>query len=532
MANNPVNKFTILYQLSLADIRERTRRYSFLITMLGVLYFGYLVITGKYSVQFGDCRTIYDSVWAGSLMAVCSSVMIILVGFYLVKGSISRDRKTEVGQIIASTSLSNIYYIISKFFSNLIILWFITAVLVHVAFITLLFQNESGYIDLWGFISPFIFISIPATMFTASAAVLFDTVKWLRGSVGNILYLFIAEFSIVFGMLEIPFMDLAGFSIFTSSVQAAIEAVFPGEKIGMVMGFIALDKTLQVDEYRIFDWNGIVWTNAALMLRLFWIGIAGVVTGLALPFFDRFDPALIKRKLTRKTHKKNAITDSIEKSTAVSNLPYKSLSQPVLRFSLTNMIIAELRLALKGFHWVWYAIALGFVVLQIVTPFEIARQFFVPGAMIWPIVIWSSMGTRELHFNTGQLLFSSPEPVARQFPAVLLSGLLIAFGSVSPMIIRALGTGEGMYALSLIIGVVFVPTLALMFGTLTRSKKMFEVVYLMLWYIGSIDKLTAIDVLGTLEASVNPAKLIVLAILTILFLIIAFQTRRLQVMQS
>jgi len=71
-----------------------------------------------------------------------------------------------------------------------------------------------------------------------------------------------------------------------------------------------------------------------------------------------------------------------------------------------------------------------------------------------------------------------------------------------------------------------------MFGTLTRSKKMFEVVYLMLWYIGSIDKLTAIDVLGTLEASVNPAKLIVLAILTILFLIIAFQTRRLQVMQS
>ncbi|MFH2048649.1 MAG: hypothetical protein ABIJ12_04300 [bacterium] len=527
-----MNKISTLYQLSLADIRERTRRYSFLITMLGVLFFGYLVITGKYSVQFGDCRTVYDSVWAGSLMAVCSSVMIILIGFYLVKGSISRDRKTEVGQIIASTQISGITYIISKFISNLLILLLMTAVLAIVAFITLLYRNESGFIDLWGFVSPFIFISIPATMFTAAAAVFFDTVKWLRGSVGNIIYLFVAEFSIVFGMLEIPFMDLAGFSIFSDSVRTAIEAIFPGEKVGMVMGFIALDKTLQVDEYRIFDWNGIVWTNAALMLRLFWIGVAGVVTGLAIPFFDRFDPALIKHKLSRKANKKKAVTESIEQSTALTNLPYKSLSLPVLRFSLTNMIVAELRLALKGYHWFWYAIALGLFFAQVFTPFEIARQFIVPGAMIWPLIIWSSMGTRELHFNTSQLLFSSPEPVARQFPAVWLSGLLIAIGSVSPMILRALGTGEGMYALALIIGVIFVPSLALMFGTLTRSKKMFEVVYLMLWYIGSVDKLAAIDVLGTLEASVTPTKLIVLSILTIVFIIAAFQTRRIQVNRS
>jgi len=137
MANRPVNKLAILYQLSLADIRERTRRYSFLITMLGVLFFGYLVITGKYTVQFGDCRTVYDSVWAGSLMAVCSSVMLVLIGFYLVKGSISRDRKTEVGQIIASTPLRGKVYIISKFLSNVIILWFMTIVLAVVAFISL-----------------------------------------------------------------------------------------------------------------------------------------------------------------------------------------------------------------------------------------------------------------------------------------------------------------------------------------------------------------------------------------------------------
>ena len=34
-----------LKQLVLGDFRERTRRYSFLLTLLGTMFFGYLVIT-------------------------------------------------------------------------------------------------------------------------------------------------------------------------------------------------------------------------------------------------------------------------------------------------------------------------------------------------------------------------------------------------------------------------------------------------------------------------------------------------------
>ncbi len=497
--------------------------------MLGVLFFGYLVITGKYSVQFGDCRAVYDSVWAGSLMAMCSGIMIVLIGFYLVKGSISRDRKTEVGQIIAATPLSGKTYIFSKFISNILVLWFMTVVLAIVGFITLLFRNESGFIDLWGFLSPFIYITVPATLFTAAMAVFFDTAKWLRGSVGNIIYIFVAEFCLVIGMLEISFIDVGGVSIFTESLRTVVEETFPGEKIGFAMGFIAFDKAMQYDEYRIFEWGGIVWTNTALLLRASWFGVAGFLTLLAIPFFDRFDPALVKRKTKRK---KTAKAVSLEESTSVSNLSYKSISPIERGFSIANMIKAELRLALKGYHWFWYIVAMGLVVAQAVTPFDIARQYIVPGAMIWPLVIWSSMGTRELHFNTSQLLFSSPEPVTRQFPAIWLSGLLVAVVLVSPMMLRALATGEGMYALALVIGVVFVPSMALMFGTLSRSKKMFEVVYLMLWYIGSVDKLTALDVLGTLEASITITKLIILSILTIVFIIVAFQTRRWNVLNA
>ena len=87
-----MNSLRALYQLSLADFRERTRRTGFVVTMLGVLFFAYLVITGKYTVQFGEFRTLYHSAWAGTLMAVTASIMLTLVGFYLIRGTITRDR--------------------------------------------------------------------------------------------------------------------------------------------------------------------------------------------------------------------------------------------------------------------------------------------------------------------------------------------------------------------------------------------------------------------------------------------------------
>jgi len=109
-----MDRLRILLQLSIADFRERTRRYSFFVTMIGVMFFGYLVITGQYTIQFGEYKSVYNSAWAGSLMAVCSTIMMALIGFYLIRGSIKRDRLTEVGQIIATTQISGRAYIASK----------------------------------------------------------------------------------------------------------------------------------------------------------------------------------------------------------------------------------------------------------------------------------------------------------------------------------------------------------------------------------------------------------------------------------
>ncbi len=258
---NRMHKLSVLHQLILADLRERTRRYSFLITMLGVSFFGYLVITGKYTVQFGDMRTVYDSVWAGSVMAVTSSIMVALIGFYLVKGSITHDRRTEVGQIIAATPLGRFAYMTSKLISNMIILWLMIAVLALLAFMMLLFGNEAASLDIYAFSLPFLIISLPTSIFVAAMAVLFDTARWLRGSVGNIFYLWVAEASLVLGMLAVPLLDLAAVSFFTDSVRGAAALAYPGEKISMIMGFVMYDPSMKSAEIRLFEWAGIDWSK-------------------------------------------------------------------------------------------------------------------------------------------------------------------------------------------------------------------------------------------------------------------------------
>lgn len=525
-----MNKMQIYWQLCIADFRERTRRSGFLVMMLGILFFGYLVITGKYTVKFGEYRTIYDATWAGTLMAVCGSIILTIVGFYLVRGSIKRDRNTEVGQIIAATQMTKRSYIISRFFSNFMVLMFLTGVLALTAFLTLLIRNEAAGIGFGAFLLPFVTISLPAMTFVAAAAILFDTVKWLRGSIGNVIYLFAAEACLVMGMLGNPFLDLGAATLFSESVRSAASAAFPGETIPLIMGFVMFDPEMQVEAVKIIPWDGIEWSAITLQLRLFWFAAAVPIVAISIPFFDRFDPALASRKQRPKKKKKQKASPPQPEMRGVkSDLTYSELVSPPPRFSLLRMTMAELRLAVKGYHWFWYLVAIGAWASQIAAPLEVARQYLTPLAMVWPLAMWSSMGTRESQHDTDPLLFSSPEPVRRQLPAIWMSGLVVSLAAQIPMVFRAAIIGHPAYAATLLTAALLVPSAALAFGILSKSRRLFEVLYLMFWYVGSIEHFAAIDLLGTTDAAISAGKFITLGSLSLLFVLSAFLTRKARV---
>src|SRR5207342_3563182 len=103
--------------------------------------------------------------------------------------------------------------------------------------------------------------------------------------------------------------------------------------------------------------------------------------------------------------------------------------------------------------------------------------------------IWSAMGTRETRLRTEQMVFSAPHPVRRQLPACWLAGVLIAVLTGGGTGIRLLLAGDNLGVVAWLVGAFFIPTMALALGVWSGSSKLFEVLYLLMWYLGPANRL-------------------------------------------
>ena len=518
-----------LYQLAVADFRERTRRYSFLITLLGTLFFGFLVITGKWTLRLGEYRGEYNSAWVGSLMGTASTCMLALFGFYLVKNTLSRDRRTRVGEILAATPVSDRLYVASKFVSNLAVLTVMATTLAVAAVVMQWLSPVETGLDLWALVAPFLFVCLPVMTLVAATAVLFESIRPLRGTLGNILYLFVAEAALVSSLLlDIPWLDFIGLGMFLPSMETAALAAYPGAELGLAMGFVGFVPGASHETMKLFHWAGIPWSLGMVPVRLVWIGGAMALVAIATLFFDRFDPARAKRaRSTRNGERPLSAADDLQRQ-GTPLASWSDVGPADVDFKFLRMWRAELELMVKGYHWSWYLVAVGLLTVQLTVPYEYALAFALPAAWIWPLAMWSAMGTREARFNTGQLVFSSPFPEIRQFPAQWMAGLTVAVLTGVPMMARALQLGDLEHLNALLVGALFVPTLALFLGALSGTKKLFEVVYLLIWYLGPVNHLTALDFLGTTDAAVANAVPQAYVVITLVLLLGAFLFRRRQ----
>lgn len=232
-------------------------------------------------------------------------------------------------------------------------------------------------------------------------------------------------------------------------------------------------------------------------MRLAWIGVAFALVLLATPFFDRFDPAR-GRRLSRTRHRSRQESAEaaavVTKPTSASTAPPRG--RPLIHLTplgegrswgLHRMFVAELRLLLKGYPWWWYVLAGGLIVAQCVAPLEISRGPLLTAAWIWPILLWSAMGTREARHGTEQLIFTGPRVVCRQVPASWLAGVVVVAVMGGGVAVRLLLAPNYSGLLGWFAGALFIPTLALALGVWTKSSRPFEGLFTGVWYIGPLN---------------------------------------------
>lgn len=513
----------VLYHLMRADFLERVRRYSFLLTLGFAVYLGYVVSVGELKLWIDESRGIYNSPWVGVVMAMVINTFLSLAGFYVVKGSVERDERTGVGQILATTRMSKPLYTLGKAASNLAVLMAMMAVLTGMAFVAQLVAGEDTRLQAGKLLAPILVFCLPVLAVVAAFAVLFETVPKLRSGFGNVVWFFVWM-----GLLSMAFLkggpwDLLGMKVVSNDLYRQTALRYGEVDHSFVLGGMADERGA-----RIFRWEGMEWTPEVLLSRLIWIAAAVGLAFLAALLFDRFDPSRGQGRTRPRKPGASEPAPDLAVPAPVPTVHLQPLPAGARRFSFLALLRAELRLLLQGQRWWWYLVAAGLTIASLFSPLDAVRKGLLPVAWIWPLLLWSALGTREARHGTDGLVFSVAHPLSRQLPATWFSGFLLALATGGAAGLRLALAGDWAGAGAWAVGALFIPTMALALGVWSGGGKLFEILYLVLWYLGPMQRVRPLDYLGAIPEAVKSGVPVAYLAATGLLMLVAVVGRKRQ----
>ena len=520
-----------VYHIGRADFLQRVRSRRLLVILAVVAFFGYLVNVGQielaYQIERGDDLTnvagANTASFVGLKAAMTGSMVLLFGGFYLMKGTLERDRLHKVDQLVASTPITDRAYLFGKWLSNI---GLGVVILTTLGFATVINHAVHGVgptkpLALMG---PIFVIALPLSALVGAVALLFETIDRLNGTLGNIGYFFLATFALAglqsaegYAPNELPIfiraVDIMGhLTVYTLTADALLAEV--PDTIGVLPSF----GTLSGDE-QYFHYSGQPWPLWIFLQRAGLLLPAIVTVFVAtIPFTRRSlttastGPGWLSRLGTWVSNIDRG-SNTVETTTDGSTVNSISLTSVEDRtsWSFWRLVAAETRIAIRGQRWWWY----GTAVVIVVTPIgllagsgfssnssELARRALLPLAFIWPVFVWSELGVRVTKHRVADLVLSSNHPVA-QLAAEWFAGVILAVGVSSGLVTLFVVSGQMGALLGIASGSLFAPALAIAMGIWSRSSWLFEMTYLLVWYIGPLNGATAVDFIGTMTASVE-----------------------------
>lgn len=536
----------MIWVIALADFRERSRRYSFWVFLVLIAYATYLFIPAPgapyTTVRLGDYRGLYNSAWVSNQVTLLTVTILSLVGFYFIKGAVIRERRLKTHEILAASPISDLAYLAGKFGGNVMIMFSMILTLAITSVLLQIARNEDRTIMIFNLLAPYVLIIAPVMIFIAALAILFDCVKFLRGGIGNVIFYIFWVFALVNGGMNTthvtPILDFFGISFLWSEMMngcsSAVSSYVPWEGIHSIGFNFTADGPPQL---RTFLWQGPHWSPLFLVGRLVLLTVSFAAVAVGAVLFRRFDeePAKVgsgifgKRKEIAQKAESDSKSAHTEAPRCVSLTPLTTRPRKV---SLSRLLIAELRIALNGVSKWWYLIAAGIFVAGILTPFAISHKFLLAAAWFWPLLIWSAMGCRDQLFDTRQMVQSTPGGVWAQLSMQWLAGFLIAVAVGGFIGIRTLITGDFDLFSHWLIGALFVPTLAISCGIVTGGRKLFEVLYTLVFYVGPLNKTPMCDFTGSSISGSFEKSFLLWGTITVALIIITVIGRQWQVSRS
>ena len=159
-----------------------------------------------------------------------------------------------------------------------------------------------------------------------------------------------------------------------------------------------------------------------------------------------------------------------------------------------GVLFAELRMLLNGRRWWWWAITAGLNIAILTSPLEMTKD--VPAARRLAVAAGHLVGDGQPRAEEQHLPRWSSLPRARCCASFRLPGWPAFWRRRCLSIAGAvflLSNGDLPGLAGWVGAVIFVPTLALALGVFSSGSRVFEVVYVIWWYIGPLQKSPGMD---------------------------------------
>ncbi|AMM09129.1 hypothetical protein Salbus254_2622 [Streptomyces albidoflavus] len=491
--------------LTAGDFKDRVRRPVHLVVLLAAVGLGWLAVPpadGRWVIlALGEYRGTYTSAYVGVATALAGGLWLTLGGFYVVRKGLARDEETRVGQILAATPARTVLLLAAKFLSNFLVLASMLGVLAVTALCLQLVRGEDRGVDPVALFQPFLVMALPLLALTAAAALLFETVPVLRGGLGNIAWFCVALVVGIKGQsADAPFGGF-GAGPAADSLRAALTEEFG--KAGdhtFSLGLTQIPEPLTP-----FRWDGFTFGGDFLVSRLLLVAAAVALALLPALWFGRHDP-------TRGGPADGAspAADAPAPVPAYAPAPAAALALALPRTAAERggrtfgrLLAGEVRILAGGVSPWWWAVAAALTVAGLTLPLDAVTGLVLPAVWIWPVLVWSRLGSLPVEHGLEGLLGAYPAPRRRLLAAWGSGVVLTAVLGVAPLLRMAFAADlPGLAAW--LGGVLFIPSLALLLGVVCRTHRVFQVVYLPLWYL-VVNQVAALDFMGAVREAGVPA---------------------------
>lgn len=459
-----------------ADFLIRFRRVSTAVVFLLVSAFAYIWIpapsTGRALIQINGHRAINNAGAIGLGTASLGMIFIGLFGYYVVSNTIRRDVTTRCGLVAASTPMRSSEYLLGKFIGNLAFLATFISGFMVTSMIMLLVRAEAPFEPLV-FIRQYVLLTPSAIVFVAAVAVFFESIPWLAGKFGDVVYFFLwaAFIGLVVGndvsngrINWARCFDFTGFGFMIEQMQHKLGT--HEVSIGSSAFNAALPPVIFPGLTLTREW--IIPRMVSTVMPLALLPVAGL-------FFHRFDPVRTKQRS--------------EKGQRNWLGRIQNLFKPLSRGAVSLMLSAAPDRSFFGAMWIDAALTftlfpLAFVAFIAATVVGLVA----PAASSLPIIfaalaiMVSDISTRDSRAETTASVRSIAPLRERYLWWKFGSSCLFSFLLCAGAILRSMPRGP-IPLCALVVGICFVAATATALGIVTSNPKTFIVAFLSFWYV-------------------------------------------------